>query len=211
MGTLSVSSELIRNTLWDLLLGVIPALLGWGLAAGVARTPRRLGWLWLPAGLVWLLFLPNAPYLLTEMRHYFRREPVMVWDDAGATRFLLISGFYLAFSGSGLLLFALAVRPIHRLARERRWPVPFLAPALFLLCSLGVYLGLRLRFNSWDLWKAPQEVLVSAWDALTVYRRAGPLIVGFAGVLWAAYVAVDIWIDGLLLRLGRRKTQGRKA
>ena len=73
----------------DLALAFVPVALAFGIAHGLRRdilrrdilrrdilrrdilTARRIRWeLWLPLLLVWLLFLPNTCYLLTEWRHY---------------------------------------------------------------------------------------------------------------------------------------------
>src|SRR3954470_11665943 len=59
---------------WDILLGWIPLIFAWLLPPIVSRSPivpgrwwRRLAILGLAGG--WLLFFPNAPYLITELIH----------------------------------------------------------------------------------------------------------------------------------------------
>jgi uncharacterized membrane protein len=201
--------SIVLNALWDLFRGIVPVLIAWPLARGIRRSRGAAAWFWLPVGIAWLAFLPNAPYLLTEIRHYLDRNPALVWDEEGARRFLLISGFYLLFSGSGLVLFALAIRPVERALKERGVRTVLLAPLLFFACAFGVYLGLRMRFNSWDLWTQLGDV----WDGILralANPRTLAMIAGFSGFLWLAYLAVDIWLDGLEQRLRPGPTRGEQ-
>jgi uncharacterized membrane protein len=66
----------------------------------------------------------------------------------------------------------------------------------------GLYLGLVLRFNSWDMLTRPGEVIASAVAVADRPRLLLALLL-FGGFLWAAYEAVEIWIDGFLLRWSR--------
>jgi uncharacterized membrane protein len=103
---------------------------------------------------------------------------------------------------AGALSFALAIRPVHRLASRIglaawKWGIPF-----FGLMSLGVYLGLILRYNSWELLTRPGLILTSVWAAVQRPRLL-LVILAFGGFLWAAYGMMDIWIDGFLARWSR--------
>lgn len=61
---------------WNLFLAWIPL---WLAIPMLWLEPRR-GWrgmaVWLGLGCLWLLFLPNAPYLLTDLIHLSPRYPV---------------------------------------------------------------------------------------------------------------------------------------
>lgn len=107
--------------------------------------------------------------------------------------------FYLCYSGVGVLTFALAVRPVAAIANRKGLSPVILGIPFFVLISVGVYLGLVLRFNSWDLVYRPDAV----WDAavgLTTRPLLGTFVVGFGGFLWLVYLAADIWIEGLIVR-----------
>lgn len=199
---------------WNTFLAVLPVAAAYAIYA-LARSGQKQPALLrrsllLALGAVWLAFLPNTCYLLTEWRHFLdtvystglyvhwhvgRDHDAILWLTAYAL-------FFAGYSGVGMLCFGLAIRPIHRLLRERG--VNVIAPAVpfFLLISLGVYLGLVLRFNSWQLATHPGPIWEAAVSALSRPALA-VLIAAFAAVLWAAYLAVDIWIDGLLARLQR--------
>jgi uncharacterized membrane protein len=67
--------------------------------------------------------------------------------------------------------------------------------------SLGVYLGLLPRLNSWDIFGDPGAIWPRIVNVFTTPALLGAVIV-FGAILWATYEAVDLWIDGLLDRLG---------
>ena len=74
-----------------------------------------------------------------------------------------------------------------------------LAIPFFLLVSLGVYLGLIVRLNSWDLLSRPRYVADIALDAFTRPLLLKAIFV-LAAFLWVLYVTVDIWLDGFQAR-----------
>jgi uncharacterized membrane protein len=207
----------VPNVLWNLFLAVIPVALAFVIARGVRRERAATGtvqWLlWGPLALVWLLFLPNSCYLLTEWRHYLTtltQSPLFAQARRGGDGridFFLVTGFYLVYSGVGLLAFFLAVWPLDRLTRVRLgWFGAVLRPLIFPLCALGVYLGLmRGRFNSWDLVNGSRLSDLLAVTA-QVFQRPDllGLILLFGAVLWLFYAAFDIWMDGWAWRLSRR-------
>ncbi len=212
----------IPNVLWNLFLAVVPVVLAFVIARGVRRERSETGtvqWvLWGPLALVWLAFLPNSCYLLTEWRHYFTtltQSPLYAQAHQGGDGrmdFFLITAFYLAYSGAGLLAFFLAVWPLDRLTRVRLGRTgAMLRPVIFPLCALGVYLGLMQgRFNSWDLVSAPRLAGLLATVADIVHR---PLllvsILVFGAVLWLFYAAFDIWMDGLAWRMAQRRASSQ--
>jgi uncharacterized membrane protein len=199
-------------TLWNLFLAVVPVIAGWVVAALLSRTKRsRLLWLiLLPAALFWLAFLPNTCYLLTEWRHFlYDPQFQSLHDRADAYRPAMIKVaewglFYLAYSGFGMVCFTAAIRPVARQAARRKlhpnlWAAPF-----FLLVSLGVYMGLIVRLNSWDLIKRPGyvwDVAVGAMTNPTLLKVIG----GFALLLWLGYFLMDAWADGLTARLQKMR------
>jgi uncharacterized membrane protein len=207
----------VTSVLWNLFLALIPVVLALTIARGARRDLRTTGavrWvLWLPLAFVWLVFLPNSCYLLTEWRHYLEtltQSPMYAAAHRsrdGKLDFFITTGFYLFYSGAGLLAFFLAVWPLDRLTRRRLgWTGTILRPLLFPLCALGVYLGLMQgRFNSWDL---VNGVRLQALLATTAQVFHSPflltLVLLFGAVLGLLYAAFDIWMDGIAWRLARR-------
>lgn len=207
------TGSLPRSLMWNLLLAVIPVVLAYLLAWLLRKKLKPAGIILLavPLGIAWLGFLPNTCYLLTEWRHLLfdsRWEPLL---DAGHhSRVAMYNTakwalFFLLYSGLGIFLFVLGVRPMEHWLRSVGQKPYLYAPFFFFLISLGVYLGLVLRLNTWDLLRRPQFVLNVALDGVT----SRPLLTAisvFAVILWALYEAADIWVDGVRSRFGGGKS-----
>jgi uncharacterized membrane protein len=163
--------------LWNLALAWIP----WLAARAVrsARTPAVLA----AAGGLWLLFLPNAPYLLTDLVHLRARPPVPLWFDVL---------FFASFALAGCALGWAAVEEVQgRLAAVvgRTWAALGVA-ALFPVVGFGVYLGRFERWNSWDLFTRPGALLGGAASALGE-QRALAFSAGFGLLVAAGYLLVS--------------------
>ncbi len=207
---------MLHGVTWNLFLAVIPVLLGLMVAWGMrkrGKEPNLPIWVTIPLLIVWLAFLPNTCYLLTEWRHLLYDSNWSRLLDAGQedpNAMLSVarwSLFFLLYSAAGVLTFGLAVRPVERALRGTGFKPILLAPFLFFLVSLGVYLGLRARFNSWEIVTDPLPI----WErTLGAFRNRGILaaVAGFGAVLWLLYIAVDIWVEGLLARLKQLGVSG---
>lgn len=146
---------------WNLFLAWIPYLVSLGLA-WLGQQSRR--WLLLVAlGTVWLAFLPNAPYLVTDLMHLQPRDPMPFWYDLG---------LFAVLAWTGLFLTVFSLRAMQRLVEARAgWAVSWLfVLGVLALNGLGVYIGRFLRWNSWDLLFHPHTIL-----AEMAGRLANPL------------------------------------
>lgn len=131
---------------WNLLLAWIPWLAGQAFRTASrsgASAVRQLGWFAL-----WVLFLPNAPYISTDLLHLGPRPPVPLWYDLA----LLLSC-----AGTGLLIGYVSLLEVQtaveeRFGRVKGWGVA--AGSLF-LSGFGIYLGRFRRWNSWDVLTDP--------------------------------------------------------
>ncbi|MCW3096051.1 MAG: putative rane protein [Chthonomonadaceae bacterium] len=195
---------------WNIFLAVLPVFFA-GVLTAVFALFRKYGkpcpwFVWLPLGLVWLAFLPNACYLVTEWRHFlFQGLPYAVQNYGGRSALIVIakdSLFFLAYSLTGCLCFALAIRPIEHLMRKAGGkPVLWAAPFFFLV-SLGVYLGLFIRLNTWNIVTHPSVVLSITLRTLSDIQLVKAIVV-FGFLLFLLYEILDIFLDGLALRLHR--------
>ncbi len=129
---------------WNIFLAWIP--LGIAYLALIFSGKRRFVYLVIPlATLLWLLFFPNAPYILTDLLHLAHPRPdIPLWFDM-----LLI----IWFAWTGLLLGLVSLFLMHgivirELGRVTGWAFVL---TVGVLCSLGIYIGRFLRWNSWDL------------------------------------------------------------
>ena len=168
---------------WNLVLAWIPYLASlW--AASIQRRRPGAWWLLLLAGGLWLLFFPNALYLVTDLVHLRERPPVPLWYDIGLLAAFMLNGCWLA------------VVSLHVMQTLVRRLAGALASWLFVLVAsglsgLGVYLGRVLRWNSWDLLISPRAVLADAIGPLLHPRGHLPplaLSAVFTAVLLICYV-----------------------
>lgn len=204
--------SILRAVGWNVFLAVIPVVLGYTLAWGLggrSKKPRLPVWVCIPLALAWLVFLPNTCYLLSEWRHLLiddRYAPIINAAQERDNRAILSTAkwalAFLAYSGTGVLLFVLAIRPVEQWLNATGRRLFMIAPFLFFLTSLGVYLGLVKRFNSWNLLDTEQLRLI--WElSLSALQNPTLLttILAFAGILWLLYEAVDLWVEAFVERL----------
>ncbi len=202
---------------WNLFLAVIPVAAGGLLAAGLKNMRTQTGawrdqpaaWLGLSLlALIWFFFLPNTCYLLTEWRHFlFDPAPVALRQEVVENPVLKLvvaeqGLFFVTYSAAGVLCYALSIRLVAQALRQIRVSLLPLAAPFYLLMSLGVYLGLIVRLNSWDILTRPAHVWNVAIHALTSPILAAAMI-AFALLLWVLYEIVDIWLEGVEWRLHR--------
>ena len=135
---------------WNLFLAWIPFVVAILLKRATAQ--HAAGW---KTGLLffcWLLFFPNAPYILTDLFHLRERAPVPLWFDLA-----LIASF----AWNGLMLGFISLLEVQDFLRSKfsasfSWiTVSF----LLFLCGFGIYLGRYVRWNSWDLFTNPLELM----------------------------------------------------
>lgn len=108
-------------------------------------------------GIVWLLFFPNAPYILTDLIHLKHRTKVPMWFDL-----MLI----LSFAWTGLMYGLMSLWEIERILGNfmKRKLVVLCSICLLFLSSFGVYLGRFLRWNSWDVISKPEDIMQDTLD-----------------------------------------------
>lgn len=147
--------------LWNLFLAWIP----FGLALLVYDGHRRgrSGLAQLVPGVLWLLFLPNAPYIVTDYVHLRRDTSVPSWYDIILVTSAAWTGLVLGFASLFL---------VHSVLRRTVGPrLGWLAVVgAIALCSFGIYLGRILRWNSWDVFSRPSHLLADVRE-----RVADPL------------------------------------
>ena len=172
-----------RFLLWNLTLAWIPLLLALAVYDSYRRGMRFA--LLVPGLLGWLLFLPNAPYIVTDFVHLSPATPAPLWFDAA-----VIS----AFAWTGVLLGFASLYLVHAVVRHRfgvlvGWSTAFAALAL---ASGGVYIGRFLQWNSWDLVFRPGERLAQVAPHLgqtTALLHASAITVLLTALLVLTYLA----------------------
>lgn len=181
-----VSSNYViyANLVWNLFLAWIPYLFSMLAAILHGNLPKQWWWL-LITGLIWLVFFPNAPYLVTDFLHLEKRAFIPIWYDI-----LLLA----TFSWTGIFLAITSLRTMQVIIRDYfgvviSWIFAFFA---IMLGGLGIYLGRFERWNSWDLLIHPKSILADI-----ARRLINPLeYIGFFGftILFTALMAICYWM-----------------
>lgn len=141
---------------WNLILAALAPLIAWWLVVRLKRfrwsRPSQLG-----LTLLWLLFLPNSFYIMTDFIHLRETyEAPLIYDIA------LLMGFV----ASGLIAGYISVYLVHSALRQRlnvrhAW---YVVSGVFLLSSFAIYLGRFSRWNTWDVILTPAGLLFDVSD-----------------------------------------------
>jgi uncharacterized membrane protein len=104
--------------------------------------------LFVVGGIIWILFLPNAPYLVTDIIHLGRNYSAPHLYDT----FLVFTSAWV-----GLLLGLYSLSHIDKIIRLKysEKTASIILAFIILVISFGMYLGRFLRFNSWDVVSNP--------------------------------------------------------
>jgi uncharacterized membrane protein len=110
--------------------------------------------------IIWILFLPNAPYVMTDFIHLGKIRAVPVMFDI----FVLFSSAYVSLL---MGLYSLSHMENILLLKFSKKIVNIFIPIIILFASFGIYLGRFLRFNSWDFFTSHISLLSAVWDIFT--------------------------------------------
>ncbi len=133
---------------WNLFLAFVPYVI----SRQMTEASIRSKWKFLFYVFVWLLFVPNAFYIITDLFHLDINETVPLWYDLA----LLLS-----FAWSGILFGILSVRQMEKLFEKhfsKKFDLLFILPVMA-LNGFGIYIGRYLRFNSWDVITNPLQLI----------------------------------------------------
>ena len=174
---------------WNALLALVPLVLAHLLFQRPVQ--RRTAWWW--TGVVaFVLFLPNAPYVLTDVIHLF--EDVRRVPSDRAVLFVLVPVYALLFA-VGFGAYALSIRiVVHWLWRQNvsRPRTGAVVLGVHAIAALGVDIGRFGRFNSWDVLVRPAALATACARSLEHPLR---LVVTFA-VIVLVYAAARLFVAG---------------
>lgn len=108
---------------------------------------------------VWLLFFPNASYILTDLFHLSHNSSMPIWFDL-----VLI----LSFAWTGLLYGFLSLWNLEELMEQflSKKMITALSVLLLFVSSFGIYIGRYLRWNSWDILHHPTKLMGDIGDRI---------------------------------------------
>lgn len=128
---------------WNLLLAWLPVLFML-LLVQYLKNGRWISWQGLLITFLWLGFLPNSFYLVSDLIHLAFLE---------TNNFMYFVVLLFSFAFNGLILGYLSLYIFHEqlLKRIKPRPAATWVVTVLLLCSFAVYLGRYLRWNTWDI------------------------------------------------------------
>ncbi len=183
-----------RSLVWNLFLAWIPFLLAY--ASFMFSWKRWHLYLILPVfAFLWLIFFPNAPYILTDLQHLNENTTnVPVWYDV----ILLVW-----FSWTGMLLGIVSLNLMQEIVKRNfsRWLGWFFVLLVSGLSSVGIYVGRFIRLNSWDILQYPANTAVNLWNWIQDPSLGS---IGFIGLysLFFLFAYFTIYAFGHLLQEG---------
>ncbi len=174
--------------IWNLFLAWLPLAFAYLLVKYLHSGHLWSSWRGLALTFLWLVFLPNSFYLISDFVHLFDIT------SANITYNIAMLG---SFAFDGLALGFLSLWAVHRQLIDRGHSVRLswsLVGLVLLIASYAVYLGRYIRLNSWDVFTNFSSVLFSVSDQL--FHPSGyPAIIGvtLSFFLLLATIYVVVW------------------
>lgn len=142
---------------WNLFLAFIPFAITQWLPGSDRFAQRKIRMAIIL--LVWLLFIPNSFYILTDLFHLDKFDTAPKWFDL-----LLI----FSFAWNGIVLGIVSIRRTEVILESisgRRFSL-FIIFIVMWLNAFGIYIGRYLRFNSWDIIAQPFSLFKEMFEVL---------------------------------------------
>ncbi len=178
--------------LWNLTLGVVPLFLAvWLRSLSKAKyfiTPK-----WLVIFGLWLIFLPNSFYMLTDMLHLRKTTEISLIYDV-----ILLQSFII----SGLIIGLGSVFMVHKILQKRlgNSRSNIVIMVIFALASFAIYLGRYSRWNSWDLLLSPMGLIFDVSDQIvnpfankSTYVVTVLLFLLLSAIYWVVYELANLY------------------
>lgn len=128
---------------WNLFLACLPFLVS-SILVMYSRKKKLSTFVFTTGMIIWLLLLPNAPYIVTDLIH-------IGYGRASIVLYTAVLIFTCALAGLALCMYSLS--HMHEVFKSRyssRVASAFLLASMF-LTSFGICFGRFMRFNSWDI------------------------------------------------------------
>ena len=180
--TLYSHTEMFLFLNWNLFLAFIP----WVFTSIVVTRPRiqNSKIKMLLVLVTWLLFFPNAPYILTDLFHLKSDSTMPIWFDL-----ILI----LSFAWVGLFFGFLSLWDIERITKNHIGVTfsKMLSAGLLFIAGFGIYIGRYLRWNSWDIVSSPFN-LISEVGSHIIFPFQHPTTWGLT-LFMGAFLNIAYW------------------
>ena len=127
---------------WNLFLAAIPLYISSFLLQAQKKNIHYLLFI------IWILFFPNALYIITDLLHLKERNNVPLWFDVLLIFSAAINGLLMAFIS--LYQVDLFLQTKFNIQKTK-----LILYACLFISSFGIYVGRFLRWNSWDIFFNP--------------------------------------------------------
>lgn len=144
---------------WNIFLAVIPFIISSFLLL-YTENNKLTKILSITLGILWLLTLPNAPYIVTDLIHLGRNHNAPLLYDT----FLIFSAAWV-----GMILFMYSLSHIEKILRSKysEKMTSIAVVSITFLTSFGMYLGRFMRFNSWDVFSDASLIFTNISNIVT--------------------------------------------
>lgn len=189
---------------WNMFLAWLPVLFSFLLDVYVEQNKSRQllnSFIVICLGILWLLFYPNAAYLITDLIHpvaqYIKPSDILMKKDMLFWVHLL--SFFLA-AVIGILLSYFSLYTVHCLVRNIYGKVTgwLFAIIVLLLSSFGIYVGRFVRWDSWDMLTQPFKLIQETIEMLTTATQLNH-IMGFSFLIFCCtmfgYWFLSVFVD----------------
>ena len=152
---LAEGNRVYNFLLWNLFLAFLPLVIAWIIFFFLDKLNKVLI---IIISFLWLLFYPNAPYMISDLIHVNNTSSLVLYDTLIIFSFSMLALFY-GFYSLKIIHFS------YRKLTNKRTAHLFIGASI-LLSSAGFYLGRILRLNSWDLFTHPFQTMRTIFDHL---------------------------------------------
>ena len=192
LGAYTVNSGRYDYLIWNLFLAALPLVFSTRLRQ-VLKRKRWSAWESIGWSLLWVLFLPNSFYMISDYIHL---------NEIGPADILFNAVIFTAFIFLGVIMGYASVYQIHRELRQRFRALTCAAwlGVLYFATSVAIYIGRDLRWNSWDVLFSPFGLLFDISERVlrpAEYPNMFVTVLFFFALLTSMYAVV--WSGAKLL------------
>jgi len=185
---LLVSRSIYSSTLnyWFLLWNLFLAWIPFFISVGIKVVKRKL--IIIFTTFFWLLFFPNALYIVTDFIHLKVNHEMVPWFDIMMLFSFSISGIFLGFT---------SLRNIQTIWNKSfgKWWSRGLVAGSIILSGFGIYIGRFLRWNSWDILMNPFRLFYDISDRILHphnHPRTVLVTMGFGAIYLLSYLLINL-------------------
>ncbi len=182
-GAYSNHSWAFAYLIWNLFLAWVPVFFSFRLEH-VLQRKLWSSWEAILLTVLWLGFLPNTFYMISDFIHIQEiRRVDLLYDTVMMSSFIF----------NGVILGFMSLYTVHRLLLQRlKWITSaMVVSAILLVCSFAIYLGRELRWNTWDVLVNPAGILLDVSDRVLhpmLFHQTYTTTVTFFVLLGSLYV-----------------------